>query len=135
MSLQVQIMTPDRIFLKEQAEEIILPTNTGQIGILKNHAPIITALDIGVMLIRSNNEWTPIALMGGFALVKQNQITVLVNEAESSETIDPQEAENSFTLAKEKLEQAEGQKEKVEANFAFKRERARYQVIKQAKKI
>ena len=81
MSLQVQIMTPDRIFLKEEAEEIILPTNTGQIGILKNHAPIITALDIGVMLMRSKNEWIPLALMGGFALVKQNQVTVLVNEA------------------------------------------------------
>lgn len=135
MSLQVQIMTPDRIFLKEEAEEIILPTNTGQIGILKNHAPIITALDIGVMLIRSKNEWVPIALMGGFALVKQNQVTVLVNEAESSDTIDPQEAENSFTSAKEKLEQASDQKQKVEANFAFKRERARYQVVKQVKKI
>jgi len=106
MSLQVQIMTPDRIFLKEEAEEIILPTNTGQIGILKNHAPIITALDIGVMLMRSKNEWVPLALMGGFALVKQNQVTVLVNEAESSETIDPQEAETAFLTAKEKLENA-----------------------------
>lgn len=135
MSLQVQIMTPDRIFFNEEAEEIILPTNTGQIGILKNHAPIITALDIGVMLIRSKNEWVPIALMGGFALVKQNQVTVLVNEAESSDTIDPQEAENSYTSAKEKLEQASDQKQKVEANFAFKRERARYQVVKQVKKF
>nr|YP_009106195.1 CF1 epsilon subunit of ATP synthase [Binuclearia lauterbornii]AIT94989.1 CF1 epsilon subunit of ATP synthase [Binuclearia lauterbornii] len=135
MSLQVRIMTPDRIFLNEEAEEIILPTNTGQMGVLKNHAPLITALDIGVMLIRSKNEWTPLALMGGFALVKQNQVTVLVNEAESAETIDPNEVENSFTIAKTKLEQAEGQKQKVEANFVFKRERARYQVIKQAKKM
>lgn len=135
MSLQVRIMTPDRIFLNEEAEEIILPTNTGQMGVLKNHAPLITALDIGVMLIRSKNEWTPLALMGGFALVKQNQVTVLVNEAESSETIDPTEVENAFMSAKTKLEQAEGQKQKVEANFTFKRERARYQVIKQAKKI
>ena len=53
----------------------------------------------------------------------------------SSETIDPQEAEKAFLFAKEKLEAADGQKEKVEANFAFKRERARYQVIKQAKKM
>jgi len=135
MSLEIQIMTPDKIFLNQKAEEIILPTNTGQIGILKNHAPIITALDIGVMLIRSQNEWVPIALMGGFALVKQNQVTVLVNAAESSETIDPQEVENSFLAAKQKLEQAEEPKEKVEANFIFKRERARYQVIKQVKKV
>nr|YP_009105152.1 CF1 epsilon subunit of ATP synthase [Edaphochlorella mirabilis]AIT93722.1 CF1 epsilon subunit of ATP synthase [Edaphochlorella mirabilis] len=131
MSLQVCIMTPDRIFWNDQAEEIILPTNTGQMGVLTNHAPLITALDIGVMLIRSKNEWISIALMGGFALVKQNQITVLVNEAESAKTIELEEAENSFNAAKIKLEEAEGQKQKVEANFIFKRARARYQVVKQ----
>jgi F-type H+-transporting ATPase subunit epsilon len=135
MNLQIQIMTPDRIFLNKEAEEIILPTNTGQIGILKNHAPIITALDIGVMLIRSKNEWVPIALMGGFALIKQNQVTIMVNEAESANTIDPIEVENSYNLAKETLEQSQDQKQKVEATFCFKRERARYQVIKQLKNM
>lgn len=86
------------------------------------------------MLIRANNDWTSIALMGGFALVKQNQITVLVNEAESSQTIEAEEAENSFIKAKNRLEEADGQKQKVEANFVFKRARARYQVVKQANK-
>ena len=73
MTLQVCIMTPDRIFWNDQADEIILPTNTGQMGVLTNHAPLITALDIGVTLIRSNADWIPVALMGGFALVKQNR--------------------------------------------------------------
>jgi ATP synthase F1 epsilon subunit len=124
-------MTPDRVFWNEQAEEIILPTNTGQMGVLTNHAPLITALDIGVMLVRLKNEWTSFALMGGFALVKQNKITVLVNEAESAKTIDPKQAEEFYLSAKNNFEQSEGQKEKVEANFAFKRARARYQVVKQ----
>ena len=100
MSLQVCIMTPDRIFWNDQAEEIILPTNTGQMGVLSNHAPLITALDIGVMLIRTKTNWISLALMGGFALVKQNQITVLVNEAESSETIETEQAESTFNEAK-----------------------------------
>lgn len=132
MSLQVCIMTPDRIFWDDQAEEIILPTNTGQMGVLDNHAPLITALDIGVMLIRTKKDWISLALMGGFALVKQNQITVLVNEAESNETIETEQAENAFNDAKNQLDQAENQKQKVEANFAFKRARARYQVVKKA---
>lgn len=135
MTLQVCIMTPDRIFWNEQAEEIILPTNTGQMGVLSNHAPLITALDIGVMLIRTKTDWNSVALMGGFALVKNNQVTVLVNEAESANTINNEEAETAFVLAKEKLERADGQKQKVEANFAFKRARARYQVLKQTAKI
>lgn len=129
MSLQICVMTPDCIFLNKEVDEIILPTNTGQMGVLSNHAPLITALDIGVMLVRTQKDWESVAVMGGFALVKQNQVTVLVNEAESKETIDPQEAEETFATAKATLEQAAGQKEKVEANFAFKRARARYQVI------
>ncbi len=135
MSLKLQIMTPDKIFLKEEAEEIILPTNTGQIGILKNHAPLITALDIGVMLLRSQKNWTPIALMGGFALIKNNQVTILVNEADSIDTINSETIEQDYLEAKEKMEQATNLKDKVEANFSFKRERARYQVVFQAKKI
>ena len=134
MTLQVCVMTPDRIFWNKQAEEIILPTSTGQMGVLANHAPLMTALDVGVMLIRSRSEWISIALMGGFALVKQNQVTVLVNEADSVETIKPEEAERVFSTAKTQLKQAEGQKQKVEANFAFKRARARYQVVKSSLK-
>jgi F-type H+-transporting ATPase subunit epsilon len=131
MSLQICIMTPDQTFFNEPADEIILPTNTGQMGVLANHAPLISALDIGVMLIRTQNTWSSIALMGGFALVQQNQVTVLVNEAESAKTIQKEEAETTFNNAKLKFEQAEGQKQKVEANFAFKRARARYQLVKE----
>lgn len=130
MVLQVCVITPDQVFLNQEAEEVILPTNTGLMGVLKNHAPLITALEIGVMLIRVKKDWKPFALMGGFALVKQNQITVLVNEAESDATIDRVEAEQSFTTMKQKFEEATDQKQKVEANFAFKRARARFQVVK-----
>jgi F-type H+-transporting ATPase subunit epsilon len=133
MALQVCIMTPDRIFLNQEVEEIILPTNTGQMGVLTNHAPLMTALDVGVMLSRTRTEWTSVALMGGFALVKQNQVTVLVNEAESAESIDPDQAERSYEEAQARWLEASGQKQKVEANFALKRARARYQLVKKAR--
>ncbi len=133
MTLPVCIMTPDRIFSNQEAEEIILPTNTGQMGVLSNHAPLMTALDVGVMLSRTKAEWTSVALMGGFALIKQNQVTVLVNEAESSEAIDPDQAEKSYQEAQTAWLDASGQKQKVEANFALKRARARYQLVKKAR--
>nr|WCO87413.1 ATP synthase CF1 epsilon subunit [Chlorococcum sp. KSF0227] len=135
MSLQISILTPERPFWNGQADEIILPTETGEMGVLKNHAPIITGLDVGAMLIRSNQEWNSYAIMGGFALVKQNVVTILANEAQSSENIDPEEAKNVFETAKSNLEKAEGVKEKVEANFAYKRAKARFQVVKALKKI
>ncbi len=135
MSLQISILTPERPFWNGQAEEIILPTETGEMGVLKNHAPIITGLDVGAMLIRTKEEWNSYAIMGGFALVKQNQVTILANEAESAESIDPEEAKNAFDAAKTNLEQVQGVKEKVEANFSYKRAKARYQVVKVLKKI
>ena len=133
MTLQVCIMTPDRIFSNEEVDEIILPTNTGQMGVLSNHAPLMTALDVGVMLSRKKSEWTSVALMGGFALVKQNQITVLVNEAESRSQVDAEKAEDNYQQAQAKWLEASGQKQKVEANFALKRARARYQLVKNNK--
>ena len=135
MSLQITILTPQRPFWNGQADEIILPTETGEMGVLKNHAPIVTGLDVGAMLVRTNQEWSSYAIMGGFALVKQNQVTILANEAESSDKINPEEAQNDFETSKLNLEKAEGVKEKVEANFAYKRAKARYQVVKVAKKL
>ena len=128
--MQVCIMTPDRIFWNQQAEEIILPTNTGQMGVLKNHAPLMTALDIGVMLIRTKMEWTSVALLGGFALIKQNKVTVLVNQAETHNTIDAEQAEKTYQEAQRQWTEASGAKEKVEANFVLKRARARLQLVK-----
>ncbi len=61
MSLQVCVMTPEKIFWNGQSAEIILPTNTGEMGVLKNHAPIITGLDVGAMLIRTEKGWTSVA--------------------------------------------------------------------------
>ena len=126
--MKVCIMAPDRVFLDIEADECILPTNTGQIGILQNHTPLITGLDIGVMLLREKTEWVPMALMGGFALIQDNTITILVNEAEFGKSIDPEEAEATFTEAQAAAEAATGKKEAIEASLALKRARARFQV-------
>jgi F-type H+-transporting ATPase subunit epsilon len=128
MSLQVCIMAPNRIFWKDEAKEIILPTNTGQMGVLTNHMPLITGLDIGVLLVRTDAEWTSMAIMGGFALIRDNKITILVNEAEFGSEINKDEAEADFLIAKAALEKATGRKEKIEKTLTYQRARARCQV-------
>jgi F0F1-type ATP synthase epsilon subunit len=67
---------------------------------------------------------------GWFCCCKKYKVTILANEAESAETIDAEEAKNAFEIAKGNLEKAEGVKQKVEANFAYKRAKARFQVVK-----
>jgi F-type H+-transporting ATPase subunit epsilon len=134
MGIQVCILTPDCIFRNEEVDELILPTSTGQIGVLPNHAPLISALDIGPILFRRQSTWDALALIGGFSLVQENQVTILVNEAVSASSVDETEAEKILEEATNRLNQVSREKEKVEATFSFKRARVRYQVCQLAKK-
>ncbi|PRQ45925.1 putative H(+)-transporting two-sector ATPase [Rosa chinensis] len=79
MTLNLCVLTPNRIVWDSEVKEIILSTNSGQIGVLPNHAPIATAVDIDILRIRLNDQWLTMALMGGFARIGNNEITVLVN--------------------------------------------------------
>jgi len=126
--MKVCIMAPDRVFLDIEAEELILPTNTGQIGILPNHTPLLTGLDIGVMLLREKTQWVSMAVMGGFALVQKNTITLLVNEAELGTNVVADEAKAAMEEAQKVFAKADGKKEKIEASLQLQRAQARYQV-------
>ncbi|NEO95664.1 MAG: F0F1 ATP synthase subunit epsilon [Moorea sp. SIO3G5] len=130
MALTVRIIAPDKTVWDDQAQEIILPSTTGQLGILSDHAPLLSALDTGVMRIRSEKEWIPIALMGGFVEVENNEVTILVNGAESGDEIDKDAAGVDFNEAKARLEElqnAENTQEKIQATQAYKKARARFQ--------
>jgi F-type H+-transporting ATPase subunit epsilon len=129
MILNLRVMAPNRIVWNSEIQEIILSTNSGQIGILPNHAPLLTALDIGIVKIRLKEQWSTMALMGGFAMIENNQMTILVNEAEKANEIDLQEAQDTFREAKTNLAQAQGKKQIIEANLAFKRAKARLEAI------
>lgn len=130
MALTVRVIAPDKTVWDSEAQEVILPSTTGQLGILGGHAPLLTALDIGVMRVRPGKDWVPIALMGGFAEVENDEVTILVNGAERGESIDKEGASAAFTEAQNRLDQvqnSENRQEKIQATQAFKKARARYQ--------
>lgn len=78
------LLIPDRIFYRERVKEVVLPTLTGQMGVLRGHIPILTGLDVGLLLLRRDygDSWVPFVVTGGFALVSNDNVTILVNEAE-----------------------------------------------------
>nr|YP_004891545.1 ATP synthase CF1 epsilon chain [Taiwania cryptomerioides]YP_008082462.1 ATP synthase CF1 epsilon chain [Taiwania flousiana]AGL11308.1 ATP synthase CF1 epsilon chain [Taiwania flousiana]AVR43512.1 ATP synthase CF1 epsilon chain [Taiwania cryptomerioides]QJE37029.1 ATP synthase CF1 epsilon subunit [Taiwania flousiana]QJE37112.1 ATP synthase CF1 epsilon subunit [Taiwania flousiana]BAK86879.1 ATP synthase CF1 epsilon chain [Taiwania cryptomerioides] len=129
MNLNLRVLTPSRVVWDSEVQEIILTTNSGQIGVLPNHTAIVTALDIGVMKIRSNARWSTMALMGGFAKIENNEITLLVNNAERGIDIDFQEAQESFRLAKADRARAEGKRQAIETDVALKRARTRLEAV------
>nr|YP_009032762.1 ATPase epsilon subunit [Euglenaformis proxima]AGL12028.1 ATPase epsilon subunit [Euglenaformis proxima] len=136
MSLEMSIIIPNRIFLKDTVKEIILPTLTGQIGILNNHIPLFTGLDVGVISIRSESSstWVTVVVTGGFALVNNNKITILVNEAEFGTDINYEEAEKSFNKAKESLQNFSDNKKKLEFATLYRKAKVRFQVSQKSNK-
>lgn len=131
MTLTVRVISPDKTIWDAAAEEVVLPSTTGQLGILTGHAPLLTALDTGVMRVRpsKNQNWIPIALMGGFAEVEQDEVTILVNGAERGDTINIDEARTAFNEAETRLSQVpQGDRQaQIQASQSYKRARARFQ--------
>ncbi|MEA5620414.1 ATP synthase F1 subunit epsilon [Cronbergia sp. UHCC 0137] len=131
MTLTVRVVSPDKTVWDAPAEEVILPSTTGQLGILSGHAPLLTALDAGVMRVRAskNQDWQAIALSGGFAEVEEDEVTILVNGAERGDKINLEEARTAYNQAQTRLNQvsAGDRQAQIQANQAFKRARARFQ--------
>lgn len=129
MALTVRVVAPDKTVWDSAAEEVILPSTTGQLGILSGHAPLLTALDIGVMRVRPGKEWVAIALMGGFAEVENNEVTILVNGAERGDSIDKETAKTAYSEAEEQMNKIlpEDRQATFQARQALKRARARFQ--------
>ena len=135
MSLTLRVLAPDQNVFDGSADEVILPSTTGQLGILTGHISMLTAIDVGVLRVRSNGSWNSIALMGGFAEVDSDEVTVLVNKAELGSSIDSHAAEADFQKATSALAAMEGQPasaDKVKAQQQLNEARARMQASKSA---
>ena len=130
MSITLKVLAPNQNVYEGNAEEVILPSTTGQLGVLPGHISLVTAIDIGVLRLRSNSKWTSIALMGGFAEIESDEVTVLVNSAEIGSSIDKQKAEEALNKAKSDLSKfADNEKssEKIKAINEVSKAQARIQ--------
>jgi len=133
MTLTLRVLAPDQSIYDGSADEVILPSASGQMGILTGHVSMLTALDSGVLRVRDGSTWSAIAVMGGFAEVEDNAVTVLVNAAELGSSIDGSAAQTAFEQAQQAAAGFEGQvpsPEKVRAQQALAQARARLQASK-----
>ena len=129
MSLNVRVITPDRVVWDAVVEELILPSSTGQLGILTDHAPLLTALDIGVMRLKTGGNWISFVLMEGFAEVEDNKITILCNGAEEGASIDASTAQAALEKVTLLVDEAATKKEKIEATIELRKAKARLQAV------
>jgi len=102
MPIQCDIITQERTVYSEQADYVSLPGTEGIMGILPNHAPLLTALTFGEVMIRRGGDEEFFAIGGGFAEVRPDQVIVLADSAEHADEIDFERAQK----ARERAEQA-----------------------------
>ena len=129
MSLNVRVITPDKVVWDADTEELILPSSTGQLGILTDHAPLLTALDIGVLRLKSDAGWTSIVLMEGFAEVDDNKVTILCNGAEEGSSINAATVQQELEKVTLLVDEATTKKEKIEATIELRKAKARLQAV------
>ena len=133
MTISLKVLAPNKNVFEGEAEEVILPSTTGQLGVLPGHISLVTAIDIGVLRLRSNSKWVSIALMGGFAEIESDEVTVLVNSAELGSQVNIRDAEEALNNANEelnKLSGTENSSDKIKAINEVSKAKARIQASK-----
>ncbi len=106
MTIRCEIASQDRLVFEGDADIVVLPGTSGEMGILPNHAPLLTTLQMGVIKVRLGGEEEVFTVTGGLAEVQPKLITILANAAENVEEIDIARAEAAKRRAEELL--AEG---------------------------
>ena len=92
-SLELQIVTPERLLLREQVDEVEIPGSEGYFGVLPGHTPLLASLAIGEMWYRRGQEKTHLSIAFGFAEVLPDRVTILARIAERADDIDVERAE------------------------------------------
>lgn len=105
MGIQVDIVTPERLLISEEVDMVTLPGVDGQMGILSGHAPLLTTLDIGEIILHRGSDVEHLAVAGGVVEVRPDKVTILADVAESAGDIDIARAEEARERARQALEE------------------------------
>jgi F-type H+-transporting ATPase subunit epsilon len=131
-SIELQIVTPDRMLVKEQVDEVEIPGAEGYFGVLPGHTPMLAALAVGEMWYRKGSEKTYLSIAFGFAEVLPDRVTILARIAEKGEDIDVERAEAAKKRAEERLAQPKAEIDYERARVSLMRALARLQVASRA---
>ena len=124
--LTIELVTPERhVLAEEDVDVVIAPGIEGELAVLPSHAPLVTELRSGVIVLRRSNEEEVLAVSGGFLEVLGDTVTVLADTSERSEEIDLERAQEARDRALEAMEMTMTPSEVLEARIRLMRALAR----------
>ena len=105
-TIKLEIVTPERLLVEADAEEVVIPGESGYLGVLPGHAPLITEIAVGEIAYRAAGEVKRLAVAWGFAEVLPDKMTILAEIAEKAEEIDVVRAREQKKHAEDELRKA-----------------------------
>ncbi|CEO88681.1 F0F1 ATP synthase subunit epsilon [Syntrophaceticus schinkii] len=131
-TFNLEIITPERVVVDEEVEGVSLPSTDGLLGILRNHAPFIGALDIGIIKYLKEGSHHYIACSMGIFEMKGNMLRILPDTAELGERIDVDRAKKARERAARRIQQKAQELDYLRAEMALKRSLARLKAAEAA---
>ena len=130
MPMLLEIITAEAKVYSDDVDVVVAPGIDGELGILPHHAPLMTALQPGEIMVRKDMEETYLAVTGGFLEVIGNKVTVLADAAERSDEIDEERARIAMEKAQERIASKNADIDLESALTSFRRASMRLQVAR-----
>lgn len=129
--LNLEIITPEKPIFKDRIEAVTIPGTLGSFQILKDHAPLISSFEVGIIKVKSDIAETFYTTSGGTIEVNQNKVLVLADSIEKVEAIDKERAEEAKKRAEERLrKKSEENIDEARARSALNRALNRLNAVK-----
>ncbi len=132
--LKLEIVSPDKLVLSEEVDEVVVPGIQGQFGILPGHTSFLAALDVGELTYKKEKNTGNIFVNAGYAEVSADKVTILADSSELASDIDVARAEESRQRAEDRLVRAptgiEPTNDLARAEVALKKSLVRLQIAK-----
>jgi F-type H+-transporting ATPase subunit epsilon len=126
----LEIITAERQVYSDEVDVVVAPGIEGQLGILPHHAPLMTVLQPGELMMRKDGVESYLVVTGGFMEVLANKVTILADAAENSDEIDEQRAQAAVERAQERIRHRASDVQLEEALNSLRRAQVRVVVAR-----
>lgn len=133
-TVRLEIMTAERLVYSEDVDVVVAPGSEGELGILPHHAPLLTILQPGELMVRKDGEESYIATTGGFLEVMANRVVVLADAVERAEEIDEERALEAMRRAQERIATHGSDLDLQRALASLRRAQARLKVVRRRRR-
>jgi F-type H+-transporting ATPase subunit epsilon len=127
-TINLEVVTPERIVFQGEVDFISAPGTEGRLGILPEHAPLMTGLKVGQINIKQGKTEIKMAVSGGFLETKDSKIVILADSAETAEQIDIARAKAAKDRAEKRLSSANQEIDITRAELALNKSLNRLKV-------